>query len=120
MTPENQVPTQATSQALADAEIKFDSYFSWYTFEDLLPEVEITGSYLQGLSAPTAQELLEKMPSRIENVGYLESTTDKPDHTAAYVYLSYGGLETTKSIRHKNLAEALAQMCLWLKEKGYL
>ena len=119
MTPEQQVTTQTTSQALADAGIEFDSYLVWHEFIQwgVCPRRDVNKFMPRKdsiVSAPTAQELLEKMPIGIKIANMMPLALIKQDG----VYSA--GYSSRHEFKHSNPAEALGLMCLWLHKEGHL
>ena len=123
MTPEQQVPTLETCNKLKDLGIEIDSYFSWVSNDadyygnsvTLVLASKDYGVEWEKIPAPTVEELLELMPGGIihdEGECLLETS-----HLGKHgVYYEPSDIE----FEHDNFAEALAQMLIWLKEKGYL
>jgi len=117
MKPENQVPTLETCKKLQEAGIEIDAYFEWVIGNRgvlLLPE-DWDGHYTNLYPAPTAQELLEVMPDEIKGNSLKIENSDGCFETTYYSYRS-SNIED-KYYCNENLAEALAQMLLWLKEE---
>jgi len=116
--PEELVPSLETCKAMKEAGIAFDSYLCWVCTEKMGDHVERResfGDYTTTYSAPTAQEILEKIPGGIVH-----------KNTECDLITCHHGLPTVMYdwsdivFEHKNLAEAAAQMILWAKEAGYL
>lgn len=121
MKPENQVITLETSKALSDAEIEFDSYWSWFFTTDESRIVESNSviiEFWQGkYSAPTSTELLEWCNN---NLKYGISIEISKDHSAVKYRFPSSYKIKQEWICHKSLVEALAQMVLWLNSEGHI
>jgi hypothetical protein len=124
MTPEKQVALLETCKKLQELGIEIDSFFSWYqNYGDLnwhLHSIrEEIGTEILLTPAPTAQELLDKLPDQITTNGFkywLEI------HKTGARYRTHRGCNdlVLKDTNNKNLAEALGLMILWLKENNHI
>lgn len=118
MTPSDFVPTIETCKELEELGISFNSYFIWRVYKDGKCNV-VSRTFLgepcnRIYSAPTVQELLNKMPDKIERK--FEECTFTINQASDYYYVWYG----PNDMHNKNLAEALAQMLIWLIRKKYI
>lgn len=124
MKAEDHVPTLETCRKLKEIGIEFDSYFIWQKYEDIWYITDFTGdvNFLSSYEAPGVQELLKKAPPHIKKDGWLGIQPLRIEFGFGECEVTYGinGSKAVNTIMHKNLAEALSQMLLWLHENNYL
>lgn len=118
MKAENHVPTLETCRKLKEIGIEFDSYFIWQKYINNWYVLESTFdvNFMSSCGAPTVQELLKKLPPHIKKDGWLGIQPLRIEFGFGECEVTYGinGSKAVNTIMHKNLAEALSQMLLWL------
>ena len=123
MTPEKQVPLQETCRLMEEAGIEFDSHWSRTFFSEqwilaTTGSLQLTGTKL--IPSPTIPELLEEMPESIDDEGIINELIYYKKNGVYHVkYWFDVDCSLVYLTRHENLAEALAQMLLWLHENEY-
>lgn len=130
---ENQVPLKDTCLKLQAIGIEFDSYFYWqhitksinyspyWEVDKFIPVVTDTRKYHP---APMVPELLEKLPVTIggKKIHHLTISPKKDGYKYVHYVSPYTGSSFTEHpfIKLENLAQALSEMLIWLKEKSYI
>ena len=126
MTPKQQIPTFESCKKLRELGIEIDSYFTFVNFisKDYNKWLVQSSLHYSGHTpAPTAAELLGMIP-KVVNINI---STDGSTLCSLVIYpkdheytVMYKAATKTASVpiykTNSNLAEALAQMLIWLKE----
>ena len=119
------VPIIDTCKKLAMLGIEIDTYFVWY--DPMLNNVwgidnktgSSRGTMIPTISAPTVSEITQLLPRWIN--GYEYSIFGVVgDDTFIITYDRAEDNDFLKDFEHENMAEALAQMLIWLYENNHL
>lgn len=111
---ENQVPLKATCLKLQAIGFEFDSYFSWSEHYGIWHVERYYSWNTNHIKSPMVPELLDKIPTGII-IGNEECALEIHCHGEYCVWFN-----DDINFDHPNLAEALAQMLIWVKEKSYI
>ena len=124
---EEMVPSSETCKKLWDLGIQVETYFYWVDpFKcDYLPDGvpylmiryphEKMGPGYRNFPAPTASEIGGLLPRNLHIDGIRYNLQIQKTESSWFVQY-----ELYKAVIHKSLAEALAQMMIWLKENDLL
>ena len=126
---ETQIVTLEQSKKIKDIGIDINTYFVWDDPQlngkwEAIEKWMVEDNSVNMIPAPTAQELLAKMPVCISAVNDIQESIFcsliiyPKGNEYSVLYKSSGFVPTCKV--NKNLAETLGQMLIWLHKESYL